>query len=170
MKKEAAFEKLQDFLRADLKNFKSNVIIKNDHGFELFDTYRIQQNNQRSQIYKHEIYLGEFSNLRIAVSWCVADKFGQHNFARQIWNLDQQRRMIEDDLHTSRRILASISDPWRKDAIRSKTQRRENRLQAVKDHLDKCANVAKYWQLRGFNDEIARTRRPASNRSNRTGF
>jgi hypothetical protein len=37
----------------------------------------------------------------------------------------------------------------------------------VDERLTKCVNVAKYWQLRGFNNETARAGRSASHRPHR---
>jgi hypothetical protein len=51
-----------------------------------------------------------------------------------------------------------------------KVEHRREQLARVSDQLTKCVNLAKYWQIRGFNNETARTGRSASQRTSRPGI
>jgi hypothetical protein len=45
-----------------------------------------------------------------------------------------------------------------RDSVAAKISQKEQLLFFINSRLEKCVNVAKYWQLKGFNDEIARTK------------
>jgi hypothetical protein len=62
-----------------------------------------------------------------------------------------------------------LRESARREAVHSKIDSRKYRLRCIAEQLDKCINLAKYWQIRGFNNETARTGRTPPHRTNRPG-
>jgi hypothetical protein len=51
--------------------------------------------------------------------------------------------------------------------VEAKIDTKRCRLQQLDFRLDKCVNLAKYWQTQGFNNETVRTGRTPSKRTSR---
>ena len=58
-----------------------------------------------------------------------------------------------------------MQDPDQAEFTQLKITMKKNHLSRVEQQLTKCVNLAKYWQIQGFNrDETARTRPTQSTR------
>ena len=161
------FETLMSMLGDDLEIAKKNSIFETPDGYWVFDDYRVIKKSDGIEVHpgKRSTVL-KFTSLRYAISWCVADKYRQFALADEILLYDTRRNGLQNDIAASTQMLSKIKNFVTKDVIEAKRSDKRAKLLAVNERLDKCANVAKYWQIRGFNNEIARTRRPASNRKN----
>jgi signal recognition particle GTPase len=101
------------------------------------------------------------------LSWCIADKFQQYNLSTDIIRLEQQKLLLQADIHTRAALSKGIRSADLRENVEVKIATRRSRLQIVNERLTKCINLAKYWQQRGFNNETARTGRTPSHRSSR---
>jgi hypothetical protein len=102
-----------------------------------------------------------------ALSWCIADKYQQHNLSTNIMRLEQQKLLLTADIRTRSTLNTRIRSQDLRESVEAKLATRRSRLQQVDERLTKCVNLAKYWQQRGFNNETARTGRTPSHRSSR---
>jgi hypothetical protein len=167
MSPQKAFHRLHDMVAQDLAFLAPNTIIPDGKGYLAFEVYSIQPKGRLWQVSKCHIPVAVMTTAKVAISWCVADKYNQLHLSTDILNLDQHKQYLENDLHTretlsrSRRLFLSL------DAVEAKISSRKRRLEQVDERLTKCVNVAKYWQLRGFNNETARAGRTASHRTYR---
>jgi len=100
-----------------------------------------------------------FSNLPTAMSYCVANNFRQYNLARRIRLLDQQRRMLTNDLRIRRSQAERSTKPAFREMVQTKIDQKNRYCRSVIAELNKCLDRAKYLQLRGFINETARTSR-----------
>ena len=150
----------------DLAALAPNTILPDGRGYLAFEIYSIQPEQGLWRVTKRGDLQAVMTTVRSAVSWCVADKYAQHRLSTDILQLDQHKLQLENDI-TARENLAKRRLSISTDAIAAKIASRRWRLQQIDERLAKCVNVAKYWQLRGFNNETARAGRTASYRTHR---
>jgi hypothetical protein len=99
------------------------------------------------------------------MSWCIADKYGKLDLATAIVTLDQQRYTILNNVKVRQHLAKKIQDPVRKEIVELKIANKKTGLVQIENQLTKCVNLAKYWQIKGFNcDETARTRHSQTTR------
>jgi hypothetical protein len=168
MKKQQALERLAGLVGPDLELLKNNIIVKQENCYYVFDQYEIRAESGRFRTTRRSSDIGEFSSCRSAISWCIADKYNQRRLAGQIRNLDREKSMLLADIQTRDTLSRGLRDFARREAVLSKIDSRKYRLRCVTEQLDKCINLAKYWQIRGFNNETARTGRTSPHRTHRS--
>jgi len=159
----------QEILGADVELAQFNLIHPQGLGYRVFDRYEMQPGSQSVVIKDGPDRCLEFTSTRSALSWCIADKYRQNVTAQDIVNLDQRRRQLQDDISLSRQLRERTRDHAQREVLDAKISYKRQMLTDADSRLDKCVSLAKYWQIRGFNDEIARTRRPPPNSTNRPG-
>jgi hypothetical protein len=168
MKQQRALERLEQIITPDLEELCRNLIVEDDlGGVWAFGHYYLVKQEQGVLVTKREVEKGTFSSMRTALSWCVADKYQQFVLSEEIIKLDHDRWALKTDIDTRSRVNQTIKDPERRESIDTKLTTKRIKLRGLTERLDKCVSLAKYWQIRGFNNEIARTRRPTPNRTNR---
>ena len=167
MKKHQALKKLENIVAQDLPEIERNAIIRDGDEVVAFKHYKIQPHNGVFQVIRWSDPVGEFSTSRLALSWCIADRYKKYDLADNIMRLSRQQNLLSADLRTRSALSKQIKQPLWRENVELKLQRKRHRLQYIEIQLDKCVNLAKYWQLRGFNNETARTGRPASPRTSR---
>lgn len=99
-----------------------------------------------------------FSNSKTATSWCVADRYQQIVLAQRIFQLDQHRRRLRDDIRTRSNLANRSAGNHLFDRIAAKLESRRDFLAGIDRELDKCVAKAKYLQSQGFDNETARSR------------
>ena len=167
MKKQQAFKKLQTIVAADIPELERNSILKDGEDVVAFGNYRIRPIRGMFVVTRWADPVAEFSSSRLALSWCIADRYQKYTLANDIMRLVRQQNLLRADLQVRSALSKKIQQPHWRENVELKIQRKKQRLQYVEIQLDKCVNLAKYWQLRGFNNETARTGRTASPRTSR---
>lgn len=164
--KNQAWERFREIIEEDLPSLGENLILSDGNDYRVFGRYEILQQPQGFLVRKGNDSIGFFGQLRIALSWCVADKYSQGHLAENILQLEQRRQEASADLRVRAKIYEKLPVD-RKDLIETKIERRRERLVDINNQLTRCVSLAKYWQIRGFNNETERIGRQASNRKNR---
>ena len=167
MKSHQALKKLQKLVSADLPEIERNSIIRDGQDIIAFKHYRITPRDGMFRVTKWANIVGEFSSSRLALSWCIADRYQKHSLSWDIKRFSEQQNLLSADLRARSLLVKNIRQPHWRENVELKIQRKRQRLEYIEIQLDKCVNLAKYWQLRGFNNETARTGRPASSRASR---
>lgn len=167
MKDRAVTEKLRRMVEKDLPDLEQLAIVRDGRDYLVFGAYRISPCSGWFRVTKHGVERPDFGSLRSALSWCIADKHNQCRLGSEIERLDAAKSLLQDDLAVREPLAKKVRDPGLRESVLLKLDTRRRRLVAVGQQLDKCINLAKYWQLRGFNNEIARTGRPQANRTHR---
>lgn len=162
-----AIDRLRDIVAQDLDSLAPNTILPDGRGYLVFEIYSLQPEQGLWRVVKRRNHIADMTNLRTAVSWCVADKYQQHQLSTEIITLDQHKLLVESDLHAREALARRPGLMTSSDAMSAKLATRRQRLLGLEQRLAKCVNVAKYWQLRGFNNETARAGRTASHRTHR---
>ena len=151
-------ERMKRILGDSAESAIDNSIINTDGGFLVFDRYRIIDSAGMVQVLHRDNFVSNFTSKKTALSWCILDKFNQIIKAQEILELDYKRQQIQADLSVKQKLYKHYSDPVIRDSVAAKISHKEQLLFFINSRLEKCVNVAKYWQLKGFNDEIARTK------------
>ena len=133
-----------------------NAIVRMDSTIRAFGRYTITRNSRSFQVYRSATLAVEPSSSKIAISWCVADKYGKDSLAKELISLDQEIERRSDEIMYYRNTLANSTDSTLKFVTADRLAESLARLKYAQEQLDKCVNLAKYWQLKGFKDETAR--------------
>lgn len=171
MKKQVSqdtFRRLEQVLSAEYESVKQNLIFDTPQGYQVFEVYNITKTPAGAMVQKQLSTTIEFTSVKSAVSWCIADRYNQIRLADEIKMLDEKRQRLRDDVLFSQAYTRQLRDVSVRETATTKLQAKQDLLRSVEFGLEKCANLAKYWQLRGFNNEIERTRRTASNSNYRS--
>ena len=163
-------KKLESILSDEIDSAKNNLIFTTNEGYSVFDIYKLIKQGTEIEISKHHNVIGVFSSTRTAISWCIVDKYKQYRLSDEIQQLDLSRKRLRDDVETSNLHMHKFKNSFAREIAELKLDTKKSLLGVIEQRLDKCANLAKYWQLRGFNNEIERTRRPAQNRDYRSSI
>lgn len=162
--------RLEQVLSADFESAKQNLIFSTDNGYQVFDRYTILKKQNTVTVTEYAGNPAIFTSVRTALSWCIADKYNQIKLANEIKRLDEKRWRLRNDVSFSQKLTSIFKDPETRETALLKLETKQALLHNVETGLEKCANLAKYWQLRGFNNEIERTKRSAQNRDNRSSL
>lgn len=160
-----ALAKLERMVSADLDRLSQNLFVRDGDRYHVFDLYEIHRERDLWMVIKHLRDPRSFGHLHSAVAWCIADKYQQHVLSIEIQRLDQQITALETDITVRRGLQGRMRQSQARETVDVKLQSRQQRLAGLQQHLTKYVNRAKYLQIRGFNNEAARTGRPASNRT-----
>lgn len=152
-------QKLERFAQREvLRNIHTMIVSDEDGGYVAFGRYHLSPGIGTFRVCNPAGYLlGEFSNKRTAISWCVADTNKQMRLSQDIKNLDCKRQQISADLRATQRLANCAKNSEFAEIIITKMEPKAQLYTAVNDELEKCLKSAKYLQLRGFENETART-------------
>jgi hypothetical protein len=161
-------QELEAWVRNELRTIMPNFIWRNDDGeYELFGKYRIVPTRPGYTVYCHANSVGEFSSTKTAVSWCVADKYRNYNLAREIYNTDLRLTAVGNDVFVRAGVANRSKKADFRESIDIKLESKIIRKKELEKQLDKCINLAKYLQQRGFDNETARSSRNGTNKTSR---
>jgi hypothetical protein len=134
----------------------TNAILRLDGVIRAFGRYTIIRNSKSYQVYRSATLAVEPSSSKVAISWCIADKYGKDSLAYDLIAHEQEVERRSDEIVYYRNTLAHSQDSTLKFVVADRLVESQARLKYAQEQLDKCVNLAKYWQLKGFKDETAR--------------
>lgn len=149
-------KKLEAFAEREIVALADNLILADGNQYFLFGRYELEKLDYGVSVTYQDKLIAVFGNAKIAVAWCIADKFKQLNIARQIQQLDQERTRYIDDITVKRMLMSRSKNYDFKDMVSVKILHQQRQYLAIDTELSKCVNLAKYWQYRGFNNETQR--------------
>ena len=91
------------------------------------------------------------------MSWCTADSKGHYNLSNIILVLDRKKQVLAADIYCRKTLGERGRTEAFYEIINIKIQPKIDLYTSVTAELEKCVNQAKYMQIRGFNNETART-------------
>ena len=133
-----------------------NSILKAGNTIQAFGVYTIKKQNSLYSIYKNRVCIAETSNAKNSLAWCVADKYNLSYHKQQILELDKQLSYKQAEIEFLKNIINSKVDMSRKFVAEDKLQTLIMKAGAIKKQLNKCVNLAKYYQQKGFENETSR--------------
>ena len=151
-------EKLQRIVGPDMRVIERNLMMGDAGRYQLFGDYEIHDHGSEAHVYHNGDLKFIASSTRSAVSWCVAERHKRHELSNEILRLDQQQHRVQRDINNTEMMLPRITNTALRTSVIDRLQLKQQMLRSVKNRLSNCIDRAKYIQIRGFNDEIARTR------------
>jgi len=133
-----------------------NSILPFNDGYQAFGRYTIAKQAQYFEVYRGATLAACPSSARLALAWCIADKLGKFTLTQEITLFDQEIERRRDEIRYFRHMIETTTDTERRYVLEDRLQHSHSRLKWLQEHLDKCVNLAKYWQQKGFKDETAR--------------
>jgi len=170
MQNNNVIQRLEHMLKPEWEEAEKNAIIQNGTGYNVFGKFKIQREEHGVTVWFNQYQIHWFSSTKSAVSWCVAEKYNKFDLSREIARADEDTFRLLNDVAISQELLPTIHDRERRSIVRHKLEHKQTQLQQAQERLTKCVNLAKYFQIRGFNDELARTRRQTPNPTNRQSY
>lgn len=149
-------DRLFDLASNEIRRLRSDIIVRSGQQYHAFGRYRIYTNKDLALVDNND-HQTAFSSTKIAISYCIAERKQQSNLARRIQELDQHLLIIAQSLQDRRQQLQRCRSDKHRSVLASKVQYRVQQHQAVKKQLEDCVKLAKYFYLKGFNNETQRT-------------
>jgi len=146
-----------DRIARDYFTNNTDAILRVNNSVKAFGKYTITKSSRSFQVYDRNTLAAEPSSNRIALCWCVADKYGHHNLAQRLLTLDSEVERRRNEIEHYRHTLHHSQNPMLKSVVYDRLDQSRDTLKHVQEHLEECVNLAKYLHIRGFNNETART-------------
>lgn len=151
-------QKLERFAEREFyRNLDQMIVEDTFGGYVVFGKYHIEPQNYGFLVSTATSVVHCFDSKRNAVSWCVADKYNQINLANNILTLDRKKQSLAADIQCRQGVARRSRSDHFYEIINMKVQPKQSLLSSVASELEKCVNLAKYMQIRGFSNETART-------------
>ena len=151
-------QKLERFAEREIRKNIDNIIITIDDGDLIaFGRYHIKSTKTEHTVSTWEREIHCFSSKRADLAWCSADKCQQYNLANMILILDSRKQALAADIYTRKSMGERGKHEVFYEIVNTKVQPKIDRYNSVSAELENCVNRAKYIQIRGFNNETART-------------
>ena len=151
-------QKLELFAERELKrNIDSLIINDEDDCIIAFGRYYIKPVDTRFQVSTWDTIIHCFSSKKTAMAWCTADKYKHYNLSNVILVLDRKKQSLAADIYCRKIMGERGKTESFYEIINMKIQPKIDMYNSVISELEKCVNQAKYMQIRGFNNETART-------------
>jgi hypothetical protein len=160
-------DRLNRLIKAEAEIAQQNAIFQESGVYHAFGIYEILKKPLAVIVTVKQEQIREFSSIKTAISWCVAEKNKNYTLSRNLETADFDTIRLANDVAASQALLHTLKDRERRRVVRDKLEQKQAQLTHAQERLSKCINLAKYFQLRGFNDELARTRRQTPNQTNR---
>ena len=151
-------QKLDAWAERELKRNIDSIIIDNGTGgIVVFGKYCIEANDTRFCVSTWDREIHSFSSKKSAMSWCTADHQQQYNLSNSILVLDRKKQALAADIYCRKTVGERGRHENFYEIINMKIQPKIDLYNSVDAELENCVNRAKYLQIRGFNNETART-------------
>jgi hypothetical protein len=161
-------QELERMFRQEFKDAVANLIWQNDSGeYEVFGKYRIIPQRPGYRVFCSATEVGTFYSTKTALSWCIADKHNAYNTARELLTVDNKLTALTQDINARAAIGDRCKSPELRETILTKLESKIIHKKQLENQLTKCVDWAKYMQLRGFDNETARTGRSQPNKTSR---
>jgi len=151
-------QKLEAWAERELKRNIDSIIIDNGAGgIVVFGKYCIESTDSRFRVSTWDREIHCFSSKKSAMSWCTADHQQQYNLSNSILVLDRKKQALAADIYCRKTVGERGRHENFYEIINMKIQPKIDLYNSIDAELENCVNRAKYLQIRGFNNETART-------------
>jgi len=151
-------QKLERFAERELKRNIDSLIIDDGNGnLVVFGKYYIEPIDTRFKVSTWDKEIHCFSSKKAAMSWCTADNKSYFNLSNNILILDRKKQVLAADIYCRKILGEHGRTETFYEIINTKIQPKLDLYTSVVTELEKCVNQAKYIQIKGFNNETART-------------
>lgn len=143
----------------ELTKYVENLIVPEpNRTISVFGKYLLVPQSGATKVIEDGDTRATLRDTRTAISWCVARKFCRLDLARQIQTLDAAYRRFSHDIHQRRQLAQRSRKLDFRDTVNTKLQSKIQHKIEIENQLEKCIDLTKYLQRKGFQNETARTR------------
>lgn len=161
-------QKLERFAIKEIQSLAAKLIVSDgQNGYNAFGKYHVIPTPDHVMVGVRNRDSIMFGSKRSAISWCVADHLNQHTLARSIHMLDNKKHSLAADIQCRRALAERSHSQDFYESVTTKIQSKVDYYNTLSLELEKCINLAKYWQIRGFSNETERPGRTATHKTNR---
>jgi hypothetical protein len=146
-------QKLERWAEKEFERKVSNIILDNAGTYIVFGSYLLKPDDTGCCVESYNSHIHTFANKRTAISWCVAEKYRQYNLSNNIKVLDRKKQLLQADIRCRQGQAQRGRHEDFYEIVNTKIQPKKAVYEAVTAELEKCINLAKYLQLRGFSNE-----------------
>ncbi len=150
-------QKLERWANQELPRHVDSMILEQDGQYLAWGEYLLEPSKQGCAVWVKDRLMHVFGNKRVAMSWATASKWRQRALADQILELDKTRQDLVLQIQQRQQHINTSKKVEFRDLVTVKLQPMQDKLTATVSELEKCINLAKYLQLKGFNNETLRT-------------
>lgn len=145
-------EKIENFFSKQLLDVQNLLILKTDHGYELFNRYCITLNSLGYYVVTISDTAGEymFYNLQNAVTWCIYENRKKRKDIKRIQYLDNSLGGLEVSMQIHRVMLNSTKPKEDKGIIMTKLSEETLKRSSMKKELGNYIRISKIWQSKLF--------------------
>jgi len=133
------------------------IVPDDDRGLIVFGFYYIEFDKDLFTVKTWDREIHKFASKRAALAWCTADKLKQYSLANNILILDRKKQILAADIYCRKTVGERGATEMFYEIVNMKIQPKIDQYNMVTTELEKCINSAKYLQIKGFNNETART-------------
>lgn len=133
-----------------------NAIIDTGNTISVFGIYTIVKHPEDFTVYKNFVAQVVFNSAKHALSWCIFDKYRLLDFKNKILECDKQLGYKQMEIVHFVNCIKGSTDSFQKGVLFDRLYNSRSQAVGIKKQLDKCVNLAKYWQQKGFENETSR--------------
>ena len=151
-------QKIENWTERELRRNIDKIIIDDQEGgYVVFGKYYIKPKFNRFIVETWDREIHCFSSKKTAMSYCTSDNQRQYNLSNRILVLDRKKQALAADIYCRKILGERGRHETFYEIVNMKIQPKIDLYNSVNSELEKCVNKAKYLQIRGFNNETART-------------
>lgn len=133
-----------------------NAIIDTGNSINVFGIYTIVKHPEDFTVYKNRVEQVVLNSAKHALSWCIFDKYRLLDYKTMLIDCDKQLGYKQMEIIHYVNCIKSSTDIFQKDVLFDRLYNSKSQAVAIKKQLNKCVNLAKYWQQKGFENETSR--------------
>ena len=148
----------------NILNTNPNAIFRDGNSIMAFAEYEIVKVNiDEYEIYKDEHLVITCSSCRIALSYCILDKYKKPMDAKHLVDLEERLLTRQQEMMHYRHFVTSPNtDEFHREVVITRLDTAKHEYHMIQKQLTKSINVAKYCQQKGFDNETIRLRNTAN--------
>lgn len=149
-------DKLNNFFVNNIKgNLKKNIVLETSNGgFTVFGKYNIDPVNNMYKVEKTKdsSIMHLFSDKKVALSWCIFDKFNSYNELRRISNLDDQLLQTSHNIKLLRQRIGTCKTNTNRDILLAKLEEEKYKKVVILRELQEYILKSNVWQMQAFHE------------------
>jgi hypothetical protein len=158
MKKSKAIDqRLAKLCEEELPSLSNVLIVAGDNEIQMFQKYTLRKSDTRWLVTMvNRATVKEFPTAKIAACWCIAHRNESFDLTFNIEKYLADFELYSDQAARYKKMISKVSDFGKSEILESKRSQAQFKTDVARRELDKCLNIAKYWQTIGFNNETSR--------------
>lgn len=144
---------LKQIRDSSLEFFEQALFVKNGDYWDLPGGFQLRDIEYGVDVYKVGEYLDTFSSKRSATAWCILVINKKREESRLLRYYDTKKSFLENSIHLNKKCLAQCGNQEDSDVVSARLTDDYQKMNSSIKQIDKFVNLAKYFQIRGFNHE-----------------